>query len=66
MQKIWESVVGQNIDKLMGGGGGGGGGEKYYYVSNVLFEWPLITYITYVITFIIRYHYCFYDILYRY
>ena len=28
MQKIWESVVGQNIDKLMGGGGGGGGGEK--------------------------------------
>ena len=41
-------------------------GKKYYYVSNVLFEWPLITYITYVITFIIRYHYCFYDILYRY
>ena len=23
VQKIWESVVGQNIDKLMGGGGGG-------------------------------------------
>ena len=28
VQKIWESVVGQNIDKLMGGGGGGGGGGE--------------------------------------
>ena len=37
-------------------------GQKQHYASNILSEWPLIN----VITFILIYHYYFYDIPYYY
>ena len=42
-----------------------GRGQKYHYASDILFEWPYINVIN-VITFILIYHYCFYDIPYYY